>query len=501
MARTKRAQNTIAEDTARAERAFKEHIKALGLRSVEAYQAWCRQNGFTRKVAKSQHQREQERLHASRQNADTKLIRRKQQTRRKDRIVVDILGGKLKSDDLDDAGLRAVHSAYENTRRDHSTLDALKQLILHVLSPCGGFFEDRPAIANIGPTKGNTYVDGLLALAEQSSCWLPDRPLESWKPRSHNTERQFASLIRHLLARYPVPAFMDAAWFDASSDKAGKHREWFIHLGQGKNIRTADLPISYTKRMAHHFMETPTDYSVEEALRWGQIHGLGGDPRVVDAIRATRLSREFKNDEFWTTVFRFFIKNAMLDTAHYGPIIDYLHNQRFVPQEVYVRPGTFVRHPPPQPNLSMKGRRPESLLLQVEKWHRRLAKEAKRGVRWPQSGINGFELVEGSADSGNQRSWRIRELLSSEELNTEGRKMHHCVGTYASSCASRQTSIWAMEIETATGVSKVITIEVRLRQKLICQARGKYNELPDAKARRILSRWATREGLTIASYV
>ena len=38
MARTKLAQNTIAEDTARAERTLKEHIKAFGLASIDEYQ-------------------------------------------------------------------------------------------------------------------------------------------------------------------------------------------------------------------------------------------------------------------------------------------------------------------------------------------------------------------------------------------------------------------------------------------------------------------------------
>ena len=51
----------------------------------------------------------------------------------------------------------------------------------------------------------------LVRLNDQRHRWV--RPLSSWKVTSHNRRRQFSSLIRHLLARYPVPAFMDSVWF------------------------------------------------------------------------------------------------------------------------------------------------------------------------------------------------------------------------------------------------------------------------------------------------
>ena len=69
---------------------------------------------------------------------------------------------------------------------------------------------------------------------------------------------QFGSLARHLLARYDVPAFLDAAWRDGLTAEGVRHQGWFKHVGRGENIRTADdLPIPMTKRMAHHFLQTP----------------------------------------------------------------------------------------------------------------------------------------------------------------------------------------------------------------------------------------------------
>src|SRR5262249_16261642 len=111
-----------------------------------------------------------------------------------------------------------------------------------------------------------------------------------------------------------------------------RQQGWFLHVGRGQNIRTADLPLPYTKRMAHEFMQAPADLTIKEAIRWGQIHGLGGSERLMHAVIGTRLGPPFMHDDFWITVLQFLIANPMLDLAHVGPIIDYIHQQRFAAQ-------------------------------------------------------------------------------------------------------------------------------------------------------------------------
>jgi hypothetical protein len=268
----------------------------------------------------------------------------------------------------------------------------------------------------------------------------------------------------------------------------------------GENIRTADVPIPLTKRMAHHFMQTPNDCSVEHALRWGQVLGLGGNPRLARAIMASRLGEHFENEDFWITVVRFFIANPMLDTAQVGPIVDYLHNQRFVEREEFVARGIRERRPPPQPNLSMRGRNPNTLMRQVEEWHRRPAVKLQ-DREWSSSGIGPFDWVEGSEGSENFRRWTIQELLNAQDLATEGWAMKHCVATYVESCARRDTSIWSLQMHNREGSRRILTVEVRLSSKTICQARGKRNAMPDAKSKNILRRWAAEQGLRLADYL
>ena len=130
-------------------------------------------------------------------------------------------------------------------------------------------FSLQPAIPGLGPQTGNTFVEGLAELARHYRHWM--RPLSDWQPDAHNPRHQFTSLARHLVARYDIPAFMDAAWFQGRSAQAYQRQSWFLHMAAGRNIRTADIPVAFSKGMAHHFLQAPPHYTIEEALRWGQI--------------------------------------------------------------------------------------------------------------------------------------------------------------------------------------------------------------------------------------
>jgi hypothetical protein len=84
---------------------------------------------------------------------------------------------------------------------------------------------------------------------------------------------------------------MDAVWFAGGGHDADRRLIRFLQLGFGNNIRTADLPLPYTKKMAHHFMRAPSHLNVEAALRWGQVLGLGGNERTANAVLTTSLVR------------------------------------------------------------------------------------------------------------------------------------------------------------------------------------------------------------------
>ena len=132
------------------------------------------------------------------------------------------------------------------------------------------------------------YADALLAIAAHHLDWV--RPLEGWRATSYNARRQFRSLVRHLVARYDVPDFLDAAWFEGLTPEGVKHQRWYKLIALGRNIRTMDdLPIPLTKKQAHQFLHAPDDFDILSAFRWAVIIDLGGNERLVRSILQTRI--------------------------------------------------------------------------------------------------------------------------------------------------------------------------------------------------------------------
>src|SRR5262245_14994919 len=91
------------------------HIKFLGLNSVEDYQRWCDQNGFSRRTQKHWRRRLKERATATRTVADERLARRKIEVRRPKRVIEQIFDGNVAESDLTQPHLAAIYRAYQST--------------------------------------------------------------------------------------------------------------------------------------------------------------------------------------------------------------------------------------------------------------------------------------------------------------------------------------------------------------------------------------------------
>lgn len=336
-------------------------------------------------------------------------------------------------------------------------------------------------------------TDGLVALLGHEAPRV--RALDGWQPATHNAERQFAALARHLYARHELPRFLDRAWTDGGPREQG----WFVHLGSGKSLRTApDLPLPVSRSIAHWFHHAPDDCPVGAAFRHAQVRACGGDAALADAVRRTRLGGDYSAGPFWEEVIRFFVANPLLDRTQIGPIVDWIQAQRFDPE---VAPGAVLPEPgalPPRPQLSMRGRTVEATLRDVEAWHARLGRTtaATAAASWQPSGIEPFEFVEGT-ETARSRTWRIREIVSGDGLVREGARMEHCVASYAGSCAAGRSSIWTMESSVAGTITPHVTIEVHLGSRRIGQVRGKRNRPATAEELGIVRRWGDRAELLL----
>jgi hypothetical protein len=475
---------------------FALHLRRLGLQDEREYRAWCRGHGFSARLAKTGPQRSKEVEHRNQEAVEGAFARSR--TARKDpgRMLDLVFAGDIDRSELA-AEYRLVAQLVSSFGRRHrsESIARFRELFL-LAKERTKLISTENVIPDYARNAHNTYIGALAAVATHWASW--QRPLEEWKVESKNSRRQFASLVRHLFAEYDIPAFFDSVWF-----KRTRTQNWFLHVAQGKSIRKAQrLFFPITQREAHELMQAPGSYTLEQALRWGQIAALGGSERMVDAVCGTRLADRFENDEFWISVLRFFVRNPFLDTSHYGPIVDFIQHQKYETQEVFVEPGVVERQPPPHPGFTMRGRTADGLMRQVAAWHDQLGRELRAGpAQWATSGIGSLSLIEGRSDSRTKRRWTVSELLNRESLVAEGRAMRHCVATYAHSCSTGRCSIWSLRCDAGEGPERMITIDVRPSTRMIVEARAKFNAKPSPQAFRILRRWAEREALGIASHV
>lgn len=359
-------------------------------------------------------------------------------------------------------------------------------------------------------TGAQTYLDPLIRLWHRRGQWR--RPLEEWRPRSHNRERQFSSILRHLMADYDVPAFMDTVWLRNDSGSARLRDAW-VHVGRGKNIRTAKrLPMPLSKKAAHMLLTAPEELSFEHAFKWAHLKALGMRPRACGAMLASRWGGGFEDLEFWNSFSRFLVKNPMIAPDRIGPIIDFIYAQKFEGPVILIDGEDILRDDPPHPGFSMRGRTGAALLEQVEDWHRELGRtEASRGKgrsamdkTYCKSGWKTYGSIE-KLNADEKLNWTFMEILAESDLHNEGRTMRHCIYTYHSHVVTGRCSIWSLRTVRIGGphdgkVKRHLTIEVS-SQGRINEARGFGNELPTGRAARLLKEWAALNRMSVPDYI
>ena len=316
------------------------------------------------------------------------------------------------------------------------------------------------------------------------------RSLHDWSPRGKGAETLFRSLASHLLAKFPVPAIVWNAFHD---DNASRLVGLAAHVAGGGSLyeyARAELPIPLTRKMCHELLSTSADHKLLDAIRRVQARAAGVDARFYSAWRTTRYAQQIgsKADEtFWYAVIEWFAKAPMLDPAEISPLFDYIDHRR---RE--------------DPLFTMKGRSPLVLLRAMREWHGNLTKEqASIGRIFPPSGFTAAEYTDVRREPKNlvRELWQISEVLTAKALSEEGRRMGHCVYSYAWRIDKGDTSIWSVQMEDGqgeTGRWHMVTLEVRNDLRRVVQARGRFNRAMTPQEMRIIRRWAGLNGLVVA---
>jgi hypothetical protein len=126
-----------------------------------------------------------------------------------------------------------------------------------------------------------------------------------------------------------------------------------------------------------------------------------------------------------------------------------------------------------------------------EQPRRRPAARKERIYNWPR--MDGMRELD-ELDDVSVR-WRLFELRRSYQLEIEGRRMRHCVGSYVGDCRQGSSSIWSLRSIWKETTRWEATIEVDRRTRTIVQVRGDSNRKPSRDAFEHVERWAERNRL------
>jgi hypothetical protein len=368
---------------------------------------------------------------------------------------------------------RALRSSYASlSPRPHAV--AVFARLVAVVRRRSGLLSPRGA-----PLVGDVHlgVEALRHLAGCADAWI--RPLDGWGGSASTFRVVVHDLASHLLARFPVPRFLGAAWYEAH-DEAPAMQRWFVGFGAGRRFRDLDLPVEMSRRMEDLFLRSPDHAPIATALRAAELRGLGLGEHVVDALLATDLAWRLDHGAYWRAAFHFFAhEGRSLSSAQVRAIVDFLDAVR----------ETF----------SLKGRTASSVLRLVDEWHLGLRKR-RNDVWWSPSPYRGMRVA---APRDRERDdappvYELRELTSSAALRAETAALRHCVASYDRRCLHGASRIFSVRlVEEARPPKPLATIEVDPRRGAIVQARGFANAHPPAAAVKLMRAWAARERLSV----
>jgi PcfJ-like protein len=298
-----------------------------------------------------------------------------------------------------------------------------------------------------------------------------------WKPYSKHANQQIKELAAYLFCKYKVPDFLYQCFYET---KSTQFIYWLIHIGTGGKVKEmTNIPIPFTQKMGHYFLQAPDKLTITEALRWAQVKGLGGDDRLAERICYSWIStKPYSHEDFWEAFIQLLANGGMFNINKTTELIDYVReakreNERY----------------------SLKGRTLKSLLRQSDVWHQRFS-HTKINQVWKPCGIEGYRAEKKS------EIVMLEELTESRQLTAEGKTMKHCVGSYAFYCAKGKSAIFSLRKYSGGVLLDIIaTIEVSIPSQRVVQAKAKMNKPISDEARKYMETWATKEGLAISPYL
>jgi hypothetical protein len=253
------------------------------------------------------------------------------------------------------------------------------------------------------------------------------------------------------------------------------------------------MPYPLSRAAAHAVLNAPSELTLPQAMRYGQLIGFGVSETLATAAVRTQLGRSNAGDVAAAAIACFLALNADTRARDVQQIVDYVMARIRGFEDIV-----------PQPNFTLRGRTAQTVMLEIRRWPEevnRIRNVAGAARVWGSCGVGGYEQIV-IDESFEIARWQIVELTSSAELVTEGRAMRHCVATFAWSATRGQCAIFALRRDDANGgaTKHVATIEIVPQQRAIVQIAGACNRFAGDAAMEIIARWAALRGLDMRAW-
>jgi len=316
-------------------------------------------------------------------------------------------------------------------------------------------------------------------------------PAADWTPAGRGLTAAFRSLAVKLLGGYHANVnlidsmLVDHFGHDEAKTTACIAKAVISGAKVSRLVGTTVLPAPLTRRMCHIMVNPDRPQTVVQSARRAQVLAYGGNEALARAVGSGLLGsfKTIRQERFWDEVIHWFCRQPDLKPDQVDPICDYLQhchgeNRRF----------------------SLKGRTVASLNRGMKHWHQEvndLKRFAKKEDFQPSGFANSLWKKTRLRDGEKipYETWAMREIRSPKDLVNEGSTMCHCVGSYYLVVRKGQSSIWSL----TRNKKRLLTVEVRNKNKTVVQVRGKHNRLPKEKEQTYIQAWAKKNCLNVSA--
>jgi hypothetical protein len=284
------------------------------------------------------------------------------------------------------------------------------------------------------------------------------------------------ALFNFLFVKYENPAFFTSRYGILQLEEL----DFLMFVLQGNSARLFEgLPLVLSRKEAHHLLHIlSADLPGNDNLLLRATVCAKFSARCDDYAALCSFferSRSFEIDVVaFVRDFDFWLKAFLLiqhDIANMSYTLDFLEEVK------------RTSNPP----YTLLGRTRASLRRDADHWHHALHLSANleyRSLKWKEA------YGPSNVFSNNNKNYKVLQLLSGEELYSEGRALRHCVSSYAMYCAQGQGYVFSFRLESGAVFRPLLTIQVSKSLQVV-QVSGMCNRPASPSELLLLKAWAS----------